>query len=85
MASAGWWRFLRREAVDELTVEALAERARVWLFEHRYVIPARRRINSRARAARQYRDRALIARAERSVRGPGRRGRSRAGGPADAG
>jgi hypothetical protein len=59
--------FLRREAVDELTVEALAERARVWLFEQRYVIPARRRIDSLARAARHYRDRALIARVERSV------------------
>jgi TnpA family transposase len=64
--------FLRREAadevaIDEVAIDKLVERARVWLFEHRHVIPPRRRLAVIAAGARKHHDELLSARIEESV------------------
>jgi hypothetical protein len=42
---------LRREAVTVLRTEGLALAARIWLYEHRYVMPGKRRIAHSVRRA----------------------------------
>jgi Domain of unknown function (DUF4158) len=52
---------LRRAATDAFEVDALVGSARIWLFEHRYVIPPPRRLRQLAVAARRHHDERLLA------------------------
>lgn len=58
---------LRRAAADTFEVEALVASARVWLFEHRYVIPPSRRLRQLAVAARRRHDERLFAKVDAAV------------------
>jgi hypothetical protein len=58
---------LRRAAADAFESDALVISARVWLFEHRYVIPPLRRLWRLAIAARQHRDAIRFGKIEASV------------------
>ena len=58
---------LRRAAADTFEVDALVGSARVWLFEHRYVMPPSRRLRQLAVAARRHHDAIVLAMAEATV------------------
>jgi TnpA family transposase len=58
---------LRRAAADTFESDALVISARVWLFEHRYVIPPPRRLRRLAIAARRHHDAILLGKIEASV------------------
>jgi hypothetical protein len=58
---------LRRAAADTFESNALVISARVWLFEHRYVIPPPRRLRWLAIAARRHHDAILLGKIEASV------------------
>ena len=52
--------FLRKEAVDCFDLNELVARARVWTYEHRFVLPTPRNLRSLAVAARKWRDDAIL-------------------------
>ena len=52
--------FLRREAVDCFDLSELSARAKVWIYEHRFVLPTARNLRSLAVAARKWRDETVL-------------------------
>jgi len=58
---------LRRVAADTFEVDALVTSARVWLFEHRYVMLPSRRLRQLAVAARRHHDAIVLAMIEATV------------------
>jgi TnpA family transposase len=66
-AEPGLTASVRHAAADTFEVEALVTGARIWLFEHRYVILPSRRLRQLAVAAQRHHEAILLGRIEASV------------------
>jgi hypothetical protein len=66
-AERGLTAHLRREAVTVLRTEGLALAARIWLYEHRYVMPGKRRIAHSVHRALAHAEHELLEAIQRQV------------------